>query len=63
MEKLQKSMRGYVKSLSTRSDGDDREKMVPVSYLGSTMVSHGGDFDPDSEFGMCLTGRLNISCI
>lgn len=45
----------YVKSLSKRADADDREKNLPVGYLGSTMISHGEDFEPDSDFGICLS--------
>ena len=56
MERLQKSMTLYMKTLSKRNEGDDREKSLPVSYLGSTMVSHGEDFEDDSEFGQCLQG-------
>ncbi|EON66596.1 hypothetical protein W97_05842 [Coniosporium apollinis CBS 100218] len=61
MEKLHKSMNMYIKSLSKRSEVEDREKTLPVAYLGSTMISHGEDFEPDSEFGMCLSamGRAN----
>ncbi|OCL09122.1 BAR-domain-containing protein [Glonium stellatum] len=61
MEKLQKSMTMYVKSLSKRNEVEDREKALPGGYLGSTMVSHGEDFEPDSEFGNCLSslGRAN----
>lgn len=55
MERLQKSMNIYVKSLSKRSDADDKEKTLPIAYLGSTMISHGDDFEPDSEFGQCLS--------
>ncbi|KAL9127869.1 MAG: hypothetical protein Q9217_003334 [Psora testacea] len=61
MERLQKSMTGYVKTLSKRNEGEDKEKSLPVSYLGSTMVGHGEDFEDDSEFGRCLQsmGRAN----
>ncbi|KAL8734864.1 MAG: hypothetical protein Q9166_001216 [cf. Caloplaca sp. 2 TL-2023] len=61
MERLQKSMTGYVKTLSKRNEGDDKEKSLSVSYLGSTMVRHGEDFEDDSEFGQCLIsmGRTN----
>lgn len=58
MERLQKSMTIYVKSLSKRSEAEDREKILPVNYLGSTMVAHGDDFEPDSEFGQCLSGKF-----
>ena len=54
MERLQKSMTLYVKSLSKRNDGEDKEKSLPVGYLGSTMVHHGKEFEDDSLFGQCL---------
>ena len=54
MERLQKSMNGYVKTLSKRQEGDDKEKILPIAYLGSTMVNHGEDFEEDSDFGQCL---------
>lgn len=54
MERLQKSMTGYVKTLSKRSEGDDKEKILPVAYLGSAMINHGEDFEKDSVFGQCL---------
>jgi hypothetical protein len=60
MEKLQKSMTVYVKSLSKRNEGDDREKMLPVAHMGQTMIHHGEDFEPDSEFGNCLIGKFTF---
>lgn len=62
MERLQRSMTAYVKWVGRRGETfDDREKGLPVSYLGRTMINHGEDFEPDSEFGGCLTslGRAN----
>lgn len=61
MEKLQKSMTVYVKSLSKRNELDDKEKLLPVGYLGQTMITHGEDFDPGSAFGDRLIefGRAN----
>jgi hypothetical protein len=55
MDKMHKSMATYVKSLSKRAEGDDKEKQLPGGHLGSTMVTHGEDFEPDSEFGNCLS--------
>ena len=46
----------YVKSLSKRNEVEDKEKILPVAYLGQTMINHGEDFEPDSEFGNCLIG-------
>ncbi len=51
-------MTAYVKTLSKRQEGDDKDKILPVAYLGSTMVSHGEDFEDDSEFGQCLMGMV-----
>jgi hypothetical protein len=62
MDRLQKSMNAYIKWISRRNDTyEDKEKGVPASYLGRTMVNHGEDFEPDSEFGNCLItmGRAN----
>lgn len=52
---MQRSMTVYVKSLSERAQGADREKMLPGGHLGSSMVTHSEDFEPDSEFGNCLS--------
>lgn len=61
MERLHKSMTVYVKSLSTRSEGEDKEKRLPIGYMAQMMIQHGEDFDSDSEFGRCLIsmGRTN----
>jgi hypothetical protein len=57
MEKLQKSMNIYMKAISKRAEIEDKEKTLPVAHLGGTMISHGEDFELDSEFGQCLTGQ------
>lgn len=61
MERLQQSANAYVLSMSRRDQGDKKEKQVPIAHFGSTMVSHGDDFEPESEFGQCLLsmGRAN----
>ncbi|KAK8124018.1 hypothetical protein PG999_003936 [Apiospora kogelbergensis] len=62
MDRLHKSMNVYSKSISKRCESaEDKEKGLPVSYMGRTMMAHGEDFDPDSEFGNCLIvmGRAN----
>ncbi|KAF1831209.1 BAR-domain-containing protein [Decorospora gaudefroyi] len=61
MDKMQSAMAVYVKSLSKRAEGADKEKQLPGGHLGSSMVTHGEDFEPDSEFGNCLSslGRAN----
>lgn len=52
---MQKAMSVYVKSISKRAEGADKEKQLPGGHLGSSMVTHGEDFEPDSEFGNCLS--------
>ena len=54
MDRLQKSMNLYVQAMAKRKESDDRDKLLPVGNLGSAMVAHGQDFQPDSEFGNCL---------
>lgn len=59
---MQASMTEYVKWLTRRSEGvGDKEKGVPASVLGRTMISHGEDFDSDSDFGNCLIGMLHVT--
>ena len=61
MERLQQSSTSYVKSLSRRDQGEGKEKHLPVGHFANVLIAHGDDFEPDSEFGMCLTqlGRAN----
>ncbi|EHA57790.1 BAR domain-containing protein [Pyricularia oryzae 70-15] len=64
MERLQRSMNAYVKWLGRRDTFEDKEKGLAGGYLGRTMVSHGEDFESDSDFGNCLIalGRANENC-
>ncbi|KAK4151842.1 hypothetical protein C8A00DRAFT_35511 [Chaetomidium leptoderma] len=62
MERLQRSMNQYIKWMGRHLEpSEDREKALPVGYLGRSMVSHGEEFQADSEFGNCLItmGRAN----
>ncbi|KAL2358747.1 BAR domain-containing protein [Cryomyces antarcticus] len=61
MDRMHRSMNTYVKTLSKRNESEDKEKTLAVAHLGTTMVNHGEDFEPDSEFGTCLAslGRAN----
>ena len=53
-----KAMSAYVKAMSKRNEGEDKEKFLPVGYMGTTMASHGEVFEQDSVFGQCLIGRI-----
>lgn len=59
MERLNKAMAAYVRAISKRSEGEDKEKLFPIGNLGGVMVAHGEDFASNSEYGQCLTGRLS----
>lgn len=61
LDRIHKAMAGYVKSISKRNEGDDKERTLPIAYLGGSMVSHGEDFDAYSEYGRCLTSK-STSC-
>lgn len=54
VDRIHKSMTSYVKAISKRNEGDDKEKTLPIAHLGSSMVSHGEDFDGSSEYGQSL---------
>jgi len=56
---MHRSMTTYIKSLSKVKEAEDKEKQLPVAYLGATMVGHADDFEPDSEFGQCLSSMSN----
>ncbi|GMF75863.1 unnamed protein product [Aspergillus oryzae] len=53
-------MVAYVKAVSKRSEGDDKEKTLPIGHLGTSMVSHGEDYDAHSDYGRCLTSTLSL---
>ncbi|KAJ5795106.1 hypothetical protein N7457_001705 [Penicillium paradoxum] len=54
VDRIHKSMTSYVKALSKRNEGDDKEKTLPIAHLGGSMVAHGEDYDGHSEYGQCL---------
>lgn len=54
---MQKSTNGYIKAISKRSDIEGKEKTLPIAHMGGTMISHGEDFEPDSDFGQCLNSK------
>lgn len=51
-------MTSYVKAISKRNDGEDKEKTLPIAHLGGSMVAHGEDFDGNSEYGQCLISKF-----
>ena len=55
---MHRSMNLYVKAISKRNEAEDREKSLPIGYLGRIMLNHGEDFESDSEFGQSLMGTL-----
>jgi len=47
----------YMKAVSKRTEIEGKEKTLPVAYLGGNMISHGEDFEAESEFGQCLSSE------
>jgi hypothetical protein len=54
---MQKSTNAYIKTVSKKSEIEGKEKILPIAHMGGTMVSHGEDFDTDSELGQCLSRK------
>jgi len=61
MDRIATSSNAYIKSVARREQGEGKEKQLPIGHFGTVLTSHGEDFEPDSEFGQCLSslGRAN----
>jgi hypothetical protein len=57
---MQKSTTAYIKAISKRSEIEGKEKVLPIGHMGGTMISHGEDFEAESELGQCLSGTLTV---
>lgn len=57
MEKMQESTSMYIKAVSKKTELEKKEKTLPIAYMGASMITHGNDFEHDSEFGQCLTSK------
>lgn len=63
LDRIHKSMTAYVKSISKRGEADGKEKLLPVTRLGTSMVAHGDDYDGYSEYGRSLCSMLSLSIV
>ena len=54
---MQRAMNAYIKAISKRSEVEGKEKTLPIAFMGGTMISHGEDFEPESEYGQCLNSE------
>ena len=50
-------MTSYIKSISKTKEAEERDRSLPVSYMGSVMIGHGEQFGRDSVYGNCLVGE------
>lgn len=57
MERLSLATNAYMRTVTRRTEGEGKEKLTPIAYLGSSMTRHGEDFAEDSVFGQCLIGE------
>jgi hypothetical protein len=44
----------YIRALGKKKEGEDREKSLPPEILGNAMISHGGEYAPESAYGQAL---------
>ena len=54
LDKLYTAAAVYIRAMGKKKEGEDREKNLPVEILGSAMISHGGEYAPESAYGQAL---------
>jgi hypothetical protein len=54
LEKLHSAAGLYIRAMGKKKEGEDREKTLPPEILGQAMISHGGEFAPESAYGQGL---------
>ena len=54
LEKLYTAAGLYIRAMGKKKEGEDREKSLPPEILGQAMISHGGDYAPESAYGQAL---------
>ena len=40
--------------MGKKKEGEDREKTLPAEIFGQAMISHGGQYAPESAYGQAL---------
>ncbi|KAI5302919.1 hypothetical protein KEM56_000220 [Ascosphaera pollenicola] len=62
VERMDRAMHAYVKYLSKRVPGENKDTPFPAANLGATMVRQGDEMPRDSEFGGRLArfGNANV---
>jgi hypothetical protein len=54
LEKLYNAAAMYIRAMGKKKEGEDREKSLPPEILGQAMISHGGEYAPESAYGQGL---------
>ena len=54
LEKLYNAAGLYIRAMGKKKEGEDREKSLPPEILGQAMISHGGEYAPESAYGQGL---------
>jgi hypothetical protein len=54
LEKLYNAAALYIRAMGKKKEGEDREKTLPPEILGQAMISHGGEYAPESAYGQGL---------
>ncbi|ORY79980.1 hypothetical protein BCR37DRAFT_82668 [Protomyces lactucae-debilis] len=54
LEQIHSAAQIWIRSLSKKKEGPDKEKNIPVELLGLAAHQHGEDFGPESAYGALL---------
>jgi hypothetical protein len=54
LDKLYNAAALYIRAMGKKKEGEDREKTLPPEILGQAMISHGGEYAPESAYGQGL---------
>jgi hypothetical protein len=54
LERLYAAAGIYIRSISKKKEGEDREKSLPPEILGAAMISHGSEYASESAYGQAL---------
>jgi hypothetical protein len=54
LEKLYTAAALYIRAMGKKKEGEDKEKTLPPEIFGQAMISHGGEYAPESAYGQAL---------
>ena len=58
-ERVHRSTTNYIKSISKKTEGEDKDKALPIGYLGSNLINHGEGLDTQTSYAQCLISKVD----